>query len=63
MRNEIVNRKLTGNIRISKRRFGGFNILVEITGNTVCQFDFSYSPKFVNWVKPTENDLRELKLF
>lgn len=59
----MQNRRLTGKFYIKRRKFwGGFDIMVEETGNTTCSFDFSTSPDITYWRKGDESDFKKLGL-
>jgi hypothetical protein len=61
--NHLVNRKLTGRVRIKTIRKGFFikwvlyQISVEITAQLMDPNDFTYSPEFTTWVDPTPEEI------
>ncbi len=54
--------KLTGNYIISKRRFGGFNIKVEVLCAPICDTTHSRGPEYKYWRHATLEDLKELEI-
>ena len=57
----MVNKQLIGNWYIKKKLFG-FDVMVEATYQTVCDFDFSFSPTITKYIKATEDDLFKLNI-
>jgi hypothetical protein len=53
------NRRLTGKWYL-KKKFFGFDVMVETIQTTTCDFDFSTSPEFTRWEKAKQSDFIEL---
>ena len=54
-------RRLTGKWYL-KKKFFGFDVMVETIQTTTCDFDFTTSPEFIRWEKAKGTDLAELDI-